>query len=212
MTTAIDHFVVGAATLEEGRAWMENALGVPAAGGGMHAMMGTHNALWRLDRGYLEVIAIDPAAPRPDRPRWFGLDDPVVQARLSVRPRLLTWVARCAPGTLDETLEGAAYAPGEALSFNRDTLRWRLTVPEDGHPAGDGRLPGLIEWENGSIPPSETLRDDGLRLERFRVMEEEGIADALASIGTDGLAGFHDGAPLLSMAIATPRGEVVITS
>lgn len=37
--------------------------------------MGTHNLMLRLgDSSYLEIIAINPAAPAPGRPRWFALD------------------------------------------------------------------------------------------------------------------------------------------
>lgn len=31
------------------------------------------------DGMYLEVIAVDPDAPAPTRPRWFSLDDPTMQ-------------------------------------------------------------------------------------------------------------------------------------
>jgi hypothetical protein len=45
--------------------------------------MGTHNRLLKLGEGfYLELIAIDPQAPPPGRPRWFGLD----RLELPVRP------------------------------------------------------------------------------------------------------------------------------
>lgn len=41
---------------------------------------GTHNRCLGMEDGiYLEVIAVDPEAPPPSRPRWFGLDDPSMQ-------------------------------------------------------------------------------------------------------------------------------------
>ncbi|MEM6489612.1 MAG: VOC family protein, partial [Pseudomonadota bacterium] len=91
-----DHLVIGAADLARGVAAIQTRLGVAPGGYGAHAAMGTHNALWRLDAApaadgapvpaYLEVIAIDPAAPAPGRPRWFGLDDPAVAASLAGGP------------------------------------------------------------------------------------------------------------------------------
>lgn len=44
---------------------------------------GTHNRCLGMEDGiYLEVIAVDPEAPPPSRPRWFGLDDPFMQVGL----------------------------------------------------------------------------------------------------------------------------------
>lgn len=81
----IDHLVVGAATLEEGVAHVCALLGVREdafSPVGRHARYGTHNRCLGLEGGvYLEVIAVDPQAPPPPQPRWFGLDDPAVQVR-----------------------------------------------------------------------------------------------------------------------------------
>jgi hypothetical protein len=85
--TRFDHFVIAAAHLDDGAAWLHDRLGVSMSGGGRHRRMGTHNRLLRLGDGrYLEVIAVDAAAPAPDRPRWFGLDQPAMQARLAHEP------------------------------------------------------------------------------------------------------------------------------
>ena len=54
--------------------------------GGKHALFGTHNKLLRLGDLYLELIAIDPDAPKPERARWFALDD------FSGDMRLTNWV------------------------------------------------------------------------------------------------------------------------
>src|SRR4051812_41644302 len=91
----LDHLVVAAASLDEGREWCRSVLGAEATTGGSHDGLGTHNVLVSLgSRRYLEVIAVDPVAPSPSRPRWFGLDTDEVRGRLGTGPALVTWVAR----------------------------------------------------------------------------------------------------------------------
>ena len=86
--TTLDHLVITAPSVETGIHYVQQTLGVGMERGGRHPRMGTHNALLRLgDDVYLEVIAVDPGAPPPERPRWFELDRPG-------RPRLAGWVAR----------------------------------------------------------------------------------------------------------------------
>ena len=83
----LDHLAIVAADLDQGASWAEARLGVPLRAGGRHDRFGTWNRLVRLGAGeYLEVIAPDPAAPVPDRPRWFGLADP------PAAPRLGNWI------------------------------------------------------------------------------------------------------------------------
>ena len=67
----LDHLVIGAATLAEGVAWLEDRLGVTVPAGGKHPLMGTHNRLMQLGHGtFLEIIAIDPDAASPGRRRF----------------------------------------------------------------------------------------------------------------------------------------------
>ena len=85
----LDHLAVSGATLEAARAAVEDALGVPMQPGGEHDVFHTHNTLLGLEDGlYLEAIAINPAAPTPDRPRWFDLD------RFEGSARLSNWICR----------------------------------------------------------------------------------------------------------------------
>src|SRR5690606_1359383 len=82
-----DHLAISARSLAEGAAKVERLLGVGTVPGGRHALMGTHNRLLSLGpTEYLEVIAIDPDAPDPGRPRWFRLD------AFAGPPRLSNWV------------------------------------------------------------------------------------------------------------------------
>ena len=45
IATELDHIVVAARTLDEGRAWALETLGVEAVGGGRHDGLATHNTL-----------------------------------------------------------------------------------------------------------------------------------------------------------------------
>jgi hypothetical protein len=66
----LDHLIVAAVTLADGIEYIAEITGVAPRPGGKHAAMGTHNALLRLgEQVYLEIIAIDPAAAKPARPR-----------------------------------------------------------------------------------------------------------------------------------------------
>jgi hypothetical protein len=159
--TVIDHLVVAARDLESGTRWLQDRLGVAPVPGGAHVAMSTHNRLLKLaggDRLYLELIAIDPTAIPPSRPRWFGLDDPELQARLAVRPHLIHWVARS-----DDLAHEATLAHGEILAMQRGDYRWRITVPADGNLPADGHLPTLIQWD---VPfhPAERLPESGCAL------------------------------------------------
>lgn len=151
----IDHLAVSATGLEEGAAQIALALGTGDGGGGRHARMGTWNRLWQMGAEYLEVIAIDPAAPPPGRPRWFDLD------RFAGPPRLTAWVLRC--GDLSAALARAPAGSGEVLDFARGDYRWRMAVPADSVLPFDGVFPALIEWQ-GPAHPAAALSGTGLRL------------------------------------------------
>lgn len=172
----IDHLVVAARDLEHGARWLEDRLGVTLAPGGAHVAMGTHNRLLRLDgrkRLYLELIAIDPAAETPPRPRWFGLDSPEMRARLAERPHLIHWVARS-----DDLSGEATPAQGEILAMRRGDFRWRITVPTDGGLPADGRLPTLIQWD---VPchPADRLPESGCALLSLDTSRPERLAATL---------------------------------
>ena len=124
----LDHLVVAARTLEEGAAWLEGRLGVGLHPGGEHPAFGTHNRLLSLGESYLEVIAVNPDAPAPPRPRWFGLDTPQMRERLAHGPALIHWVA-AVPGLPDHP---------DVLALSRGENRWRLTVPASGELPGGG--------------------------------------------------------------------------
>lgn len=151
----MDHLVVAARTLPEGVGHVSRLLGARLEAGGKHGLMGTHNALLSLGPEiYLEVIAVDPDAPAPSGPRWFGLDG------FSGVPRLVNWVART------DDAESVRAADWPLLDMERGPFRWRFAAPADGRPHLDGTVPALIQWQAGGHPCNR-LPDHGFRLRRL---------------------------------------------
>lgn len=127
----LDHLVIGAADLDTGREYLEDLLGVKTEAGGRHDTIGTHNRLLRLgDDQYLELIAIDPDAPPPDRPRFFALDDPAMRSAIQACPKLIAWVARASD--IDAAAARPPYEDMEIRDMARGDLRWRMTFTPDG--------------------------------------------------------------------------------
>ncbi len=203
-----DHLVLAVRNLDIGAAWLEDRLGVALAPGGKHVCMGTHNRLLGLGEGfYLELIAIDPLAPDPERPRWFGLDRIDLPAD---RPRLIHWVARSDDIGLERA--GCRYDPGEILPMERGDYRWRITVPPDGHLPGEGLLPTLIQWD---VPfhPAQRLPESGCRLMKLEAFHAEPapLREALMALGLGSRLDLHASpgeAPQLVAYLKTPRGLV----
>ena len=158
---ALDHLVVVARTLEEGTTYVEAVLGVEMSSGGKHPLMGTHNRLLSLGPEiYLEVIAIDPDAPKPMQRRWFNLD------AFSGAPRMMNWV--CATDDIDAALEDAPPGSGSPMRQTRGDLEWRMAVTEFGRLPFDDASPALITWDKGAHPANR-LPDHGVRLARLDV-------------------------------------------
>jgi len=179
MEARLDHLVVTAATLAQGVAYVHAALGVSPRPGGRHPRMGTHNCLLRLGPAtYLEVIAVDPEAPPPELPRWFGLD-----RAGSAPPRLAAWVARTGD------LEGAVRACpdyGRIEPMTRGALRWAITLPDRGALVGAGIAPLLIQWGAGPHPAAG-LEDQGCSLAELRGFHPDPaeITGLLGRLGCD---------------------------
>jgi len=205
-----DHLVLATRDLDAGAAWLEQHLGVALFAGGKHQRMGTHNRLLSLgERFYLELIAIDPLAAPPGRPRWFGLDS--LEALPEDRPRLIHWVARSEDIVRDAV--AGTEAPGDILPMERGDYRWRITVPPDGHLPGDGLVPTLIQWD---VPfhPAERLPDAGCRLMKLEGLHPQParIKAALAALGLASRLDVHQSAaaePAQLLAyLRTPRGLI----
>jgi len=196
-----DHIAVCCADLKVGVNALETALGVPLAGGGRHDSMGTHNCLLSLGgKDYLEVIAIDPDAPPPGRPRWFDLD------RFSGPPRPLAWVART--GNLETALAKYGAELGRPMDLERGPYRWRMAVPEDGRLPFDGLHPALIEWQGPH--PGPELPASGCRLRRLTIRHPKALALANRLGRREPRLNFEVGPPALRAEIQTPRGPVTL--
>lgn len=199
----LDHLAISCATLAEGTAATEAALGLPLAPGGQHPHMATHNRLLSLGPDlYLEVIAADSSQPRPTWPRWFDLD------RFSGPPRLTNWI--CRTDDLDAELTHAPEGTGTPVSLQRGDFRWRMAVPATGILPFDNRFPALIQWE-GTAHPAPRLPDHGARLKSLHIThpQPDTLRTALSRL-TDPRVTIAAGEPALRATIATPQGDRVL--
>ena len=178
----LDHLAITAPSLADGVEYMRQTLGVAPQPGGEHPRMGTHNCFLKLgDKVYLEVISINPDAPRPDRPRWFQLDEPDRS-----RPvRLAAWIART--NDIHAAVAASPVSLGNVEPMSRGQLNWLITIPKDGSLPLQGIAPALIQWPGGTHP-TNTLDDRGcslVRLEGFHPQAER-VSAVLQSIGFEG--------------------------
>jgi len=232
MKTQIDHLVVAAATLEQGVAWCEATLGITPGPGGEHALFGTHNRLFKIATpahplAYLEVIAVNPAAVRPDNApsrRWFDLDDPQLRSAIATAPRLIHFVV----STSDvhgayAALRAQGIERGPVLPASRQSprglLQWQMTVRDDGQRLFQGALPTLTQWgapgdaEPLRLHPRNNLPRSGVSLHNFAVTHPE--ADRLrAAYEAIGLASVvvEAGTANIAATLHTPKGAVRLES
>ena len=207
MAIHLDHLVIAARDLAEGAAWLEARLGVPMSGGGKHEAMGTHNRLLSLGPGrYVEVIAIDPEAAAPPRPRWFDLDSATMQVRLARGPALVTWAVRS-----DDIAATVGLLAGglDILPMTRGAYRWRISVPPSGALPQAGTTPTVLQWETDH--PTAALPEAGCRLEKL-LLQHRNAAAMLSALQAGGM---EAGEPVeardrasegLIARIRTPRG------
>jgi len=201
----LDHIAIACEDLGAGTAHVEAAFGVDLSAIGQHPHMGTHNRLMSLGPDeYLEVIAINPAAPGPDQPRWFDLDN------FAGPPRITNWIAR-APD-LEAGLTLAPDGTGRIWDLERGDFRWRMAIPEDGKLPSDGCFPALIEWQ-GTAHPAPLLPDHGIRLTGLNLTHPaaEALGASLAPLIADPRLHIEPGpAPRITATFSTPAGPVTL--
>ncbi len=216
MQTRLDHIVIAARTLDEGANYVRRLLGVEIPDGGRHEIMGTHNRVMSLGAGvYLEVIAVNPEMRPPAYPRWFGLDDPHIQQTLHRGPALLTWAVNT--DDLDSLVRNSAVSLGEVKPAQRDNLRWKAALTEDGRMPGAGFVPLCIQWQV-DFHPSQFMHNPGCSINSLTLYHAKyhWLANALESIGANNLVTIKPLAEnkpaYMELDLTCPRGNVLISS
>jgi len=210
MKNELDHFTIGAASLEQGQTALQQVLDTVIPTGGKHTLMSTHNCVTSVSGDcFLEVIAIDPDADKPDRIRWFSLDDAKTQTRLADRPRALCWVVRT--DDIDSVVAKSPVDLGDIVHFARGDRTWRLTVPDNGSLPEQGLLPAFIEWSPGAHPSSGMV-DAGIRLVSINLHHPDParLSKTLKSLEVDHLVELSEAStPRLSFTVRTTNGQTV---
>src|SRR5882724_3601434 len=162
----LDHVTVIAPSLAEGVLHVRNCLDLDVPFGQRHAYMGTYNHLLQLgDTVYLEIVARDPEADAPDRPRWFGLDDQnKVRCDWDEGRRLRGWVART--DTIDAIIAGRGDIFGEKVPLPTVNSSFDFAILNDGSLPLDGAAPSIID-RRGKPRSMATIVDLGARLRSF---------------------------------------------
>lgn len=152
----LDHLVVAGENLKDASDWATGKLGCALQQGGEHDHFGTHNNVLGLGLAtYFEAIAVNPKAPKPNHPRWFGLD------HFTGQPRLNNIVL--ATDDLSAVLAELGSDFGNVVELARGDYRWKMVVPASGKLPLDNIAPPLIEWM-GDAHPAPRLGDSGLRV------------------------------------------------
>jgi hypothetical protein len=211
----LDHLVVVAPTLAEGRAWIEGLLGAALFPGGRHNELGTHNALLRIgDDVFLEVIARDPEAAHRG-PRVFGIGDPQAERDdWEGGRRLRTWVARTAGSSgLDAVLAEHGAVLGAARRVTRNERVWRMSIPPGGALALGGAAPTVVDCEPGMVP-ARRMPETGCALQRLTLThpDPDRLRTLLDRLEVQGPVEIAEGpAVRLAARLSTPRGEIDLT-
>jgi hypothetical protein len=162
----LDHISVIAPSLAEGVSHVRACLDLDVPFGQRHAYMGTYNHLLQLgDTVYLEIVALDPAADRPDCPRWFGLDNQKkVRSDWDAGRRLRGWVARA--DAIEAVITGRENIFGAKVPLPAVNSSFDFAIPDDGSLPLDGAAPSIID-RRGKPRSMATMADLGARLRSF---------------------------------------------
>ena len=208
----IDHLVYASNDLPSASAAAAELLGFTPTPGGHHVGKGTYNELLSLGGAtYLEVIGPDPQQAAPEGPRPFGIDG-------VTRPALVAWCVRPRRPLIQIITEarviGVELGDVSAMSRRRPDdvlLEWELTLPQLDGPFGLA-LPFMIDWGE-SAHPTDSLAA-AVELVELTVAHPrpDALRAALDIIGVGSIVVVAEGPPALRATIASPDGEVILTS
>ena len=208
LLTTVDHLIIGSYFIQDGVDYVYEKLGVLPESGGQHVNMGTHNRLLKLGESiYLEIIAINPDSPNPDRHRWFSMD----KLQPDMKPKLITWVVRT--NNIHSAAGKAKLQHGRIESMQRGNYNWLITIPDDGEMPLQGIAPTIIQWKGTQHPTQNLAKSDFslIRIEGFHPNANE-INDSLANIGFNGAFNAksitESENPFLTAFIKSPKGIV----
>ena len=210
MQNRIDHFTLGANNLDDGITYLQDHMGITMPRGGQHPLMSTHNCVMATGEGqFMEMIAIDPDAPTPERTRWFSLDEERTITRLAQRPRALCWVVDTPD--LDKIVANSPIDLGAPIEMSRGDRTWRLTVPKDGALPEQGLIPAFIEWSPGPHP-SSVQQDLGIRLHEICISHPDlaSLRPIFEALDIAHLVRFSEGEKALSFEVETPKGRIIL--
>lgn len=200
----LDHLAVAGETRDAATAHLAQALNVDPVQGGEHAVFHTHNTLLGMGSDfYMEAIAVNPDAPKPDRPRWFNLD------QFSGSPRLTNWIV--ATDDINAALQILGPGYGDPVQLQRGDLRWQMAVPQSGLLPFDGFAPAVIEW-GGDVHPAPRLPDCGLRFHGLTVQHPDAVLmqQQLAPLLNDARITFQSGPAQLLAQFDGPQGLLTL--
>lgn len=209
----LDHLSVIAPSLAEGVAHIQACLGIDIPFGRKHTHMSTHNHLLRLgESAYLEVIAIDDAAPAIAGPRWFGLDDrAAVRKAWDEGKRLRGWVA--STDHFDREMAKHPGVFGEKREFHAGASSYFFSVPEDGSLPMNGVAPSLIDRQ-GKRPSLAPETEMGCALVAFTLEHPDAahVAQLYEALAIEGAPDVKHGDEFRYTAtIRTPSGIRVLS-
>ena len=209
----LDHLTVIAPTLAEGVAHVRHCLDLDVPFGTRHTYMGTHNHRLQLGNTvYLEIVALDPEGSKPNRARWFGLDDQAkVRSDWDAGRRLRGWVASSA--AMDSVIASRRAIFGETVDLPTGRPSFGFSIPEDGSLPLDGAAPSIIDHRGDPTSMAE-IPDLGARLHALTLEHPEPatIATLYRDLAVDRPPTVVPGPSLRYRAeIATPGGPKELT-
>ena len=200
----LDHIAVAGHSRKEATNLVQSCLEEAPAAAGLHPHFGTHNHLWGMgDDCYLESIAINPEAPTPLFPRWFGLD------HFFGQPRIASWIL----ATLDinAAIDNLGPEFGTPITLERGPYKWAISVSNTGELPFGGYGPALIQWD-GTSHPCQDLADSGCRLQTLVVQHPHAakMQDTFGKMISDTRVRIVEGPAEISASIRTGSGVVLM--